>query len=525
MDVDLLMTTNKNICYNPSVSVLYENAQLHELGTSVSSTGALMCSSGDRTGRSPKDKRIVGNGNGNDNNIWWGHVNVPISVDSYKLNKKLALDYIANCKQIYVVDVYAGKIQYKKKFRIICTLAYHALFMKNMFLVAPDNDDSKPDFVIINAGARDADQMVEGVNSKVSININFADKCMVILGSMYAGEMKKGIFSILHYYYPIEYNILTLHSSANIGASNDVSIFFGLSGTGKTTLSMDPTRKLIGDDELAWYDNGVFNIENGCYAKVIHLSAQDEPYIFNAIKYGTVLENVVYNKETHIVDYDDASLTENTRASYPMSHVPIAELSGMGTTVKNIIMLTCDAYGVLPPIAKLTADQAMYYFISGYTSTMPSTVHGINEPKPEFSACFGDAFLTLNPIRYAQMLGEKISKTSAQVWLVNTGWFGGNAKIGQRYPISVSRTIIDKIHNGSLDNTPTYQFPLFGFDVPHGCIGLDDSLFYPNKSWTNQEKYQSTLLRLATLFIDNFAKFDMHKLDMQKLADVGPRMK
>lgn len=509
-----------NILYNLSPAALYLSAIKNEKGVAISSTGALMCLSGKRTGRSPKDKRIVMEQE-TLNTIWWGPVNIPMSKESYEFNKKLALKYLNVLNDIiYVVDVYAGKDIFRKKIRIITSLAYHALFMQNMFEMCTNNDE--PDFTIINAGEFPA-IVSDDVTSTTSINICFSDKCMIILGTMYAGEMKKGIFSLLHYYYPKDYNILTLHSSANGGIDGDVSVFFGLSGTGKTSLSMDPDRRLICDDELAWYDDGVFNIESGCYAKVINLSAIKEPYIYNAIKFGTVLENVVYDHNSYQVDYTNSSITENTRASYPMSYVLNDNISnfGMGQQPKNIIMLTCDAYGVLPPIAKLTEKQAMYYFISGYTSMMPSTVHGCTEPKPQFSACFGDAFLTLHPQKYAEMLADKIKKTKANVWLVNTGWHGGAPGVGKRYPITISRAIINNIHNGLFEDAPKYIFPIFNFQVPKTLGWSKDiisDIMYPDTFWNDKVEYQNTLKKLADMFHENITKFNVS----MDIIEAGP---
>lgn len=470
-----------------------------------SSSGALICQSGQKTGRCPRDKRIVQGESKSD--IWWGPVNIPMTKESFEVNRQRAYDYFNICPRLYVVDVTAGKLQFKKKFRVVTTLAYHALFMQNMFEIV--HDDQEPDFTILNAGNFPANLHTSGMTSTTSIDISFDSAEMVILGTLYAGEMKKGIFSVLHYYYPQRSNILTLHSSANVGPNSDVTIFFGLSGTGKTTLSMDPKRQLIGDDELAWYDDGVFNIESGCYAKVINLNPEHEPYIAQAIKFGTVLENVSYSRDTFDVDYTDSSLTENTRASYPMSYVPGAVLNGVGPQPTNIIFLTCDAFGVLPPVAKLNSIQALYYFISGYTTMIPSTVSGMKEPKVEFSACFGDAFLTLPPQKYSQMLADKLKQTQAAVWLVNTGWYGGNVTDGKRYPIPVSRAIIDCIHDGTLTQATTYLFPKFGFEVPLQVPGLNSDYFTPKKLWSDPAKYDQTLNHVVTLFQQNMKKFDV----------------
>lgn len=498
--------SNEKIYYNLSEAELYILAIKYEEGVGISSKGALMCESGTKTGRCPKDKRIVREEE-IEKDIWWGEINIPLAKESFDKNKERACGYFNECQHLFVVDVYAGKGEYKKKVRVVTGLAYHALFMGNMF--ERTKDEGNPDFIIYNAGGCLADMKVEGVKSTTSINICFSQKEMVILGTLYAGEMKKGIFSILHYYYPKQYQILTLHSSANMGQEGDVSLFFGLSGTGKTTLSMDKNRQLIGDDELAWADEGVFNIESGCYAKIINLSAEDEPYIYNAIKFGTVLENVVYDKATYEVNFKDSSITENTRAAYPMSYVPNACESGRGGQPKNIIFLTCDAFGLLPPVAKLTFEQALYYFIAGYTTLIPSTVTGQKEFLVEFSPCFGDAFLTLPPEYYVSLFADKLNKIKPNVWLVNTGWYGGDTTTGSRYPIAVSRTILNRIHDNSLLTEPTYIFPHFNLQVPLHIQGIDPKYLKPQNLWKDNTTYQKSLIHLIKLFQKQMNKFNL----------------
>ena len=492
------------IYHNASPSLLYQLALLHEKNTFISSTGALICSSGDRTGRCPKDKRIVKEPC-SENNIGWGQVNICMSIESFNICKQEATNYLSTRPRLYISDVVAGRGEYQMKFRIVTTRAYHALFVQNMFRLS---NFEQPDFTILNAGELSANTNVNGITSKTSISISFEQKTMVILGTLYAGEMKKGVFSIIHYYYPLEHNILTLHSSANIGKKGDVTVLFGLSGTGKTTLSTDPNRSLIGDDELAWSEDGVFNIESGCYAKVINLSAEQEPHIYNAIKFGTVLENVVYDKKTGVIDYGNKSITENTRAAYPMSFIPNSVVERSGGLPKNIILLTCDCFGVLPAVARLDRNQTMYYFLTGYTSIVAGTVMGITEPRPEFSACFGDAFLTLHPNFYAAMLADKIEKCSAQTWLVNTGWIGGGPGVGKRMSIGHTRAIIDAIHDGSLMDSEFCNFPLFNLNVPHGHPNIPSHILNPKTTWSSEKDYDQTLLHLAGLFKENFKQFE-----------------
>ncbi|RUP17643.1 phosphoenolpyruvate carboxykinase [ATP], partial [Jimgerdemannia flammicorona] len=414
---------------NPSVPVLYEEALTHEMGTVISSAGALCSYSGKKTGRSPKDKRIVEEeSSGND--IWWGPVNTKISERVFLINRERAVDYLNTTERLYVFDGYAGwDPKYRKKIRVVASRAYHILFMHNMLIRPTDEeleDFGTPDFTIYNAGSFPANRYTTGMTSTTSVAINFKRSEMVILGSEYAGEMKKGVFTVMHYLMP-KAGVLSLHSSANEGPNGDVSLFFGLSGTGKTTLSADPHRKLIGDDEHCWSDTGIFNIEGGCYAKCIDLSAEKEPDIFNAIRFGAVLENVVLDEDSRVVEYADDSLTENTRCAYPIDFIPNAKIPCIGGHPKNIILLTCDAFGVLPPVSKLTSAQVMYHFISGYTTKIPGTEDGVVEPQATFSACFGAPFLVLHPQKYASMLAEKIHSHSADAWLINTGWVGGKA--------------------------------------------------------------------------------------------------
>jgi phosphoenolpyruvate carboxykinase (ATP) len=500
----------KQILRNASPAVLYEAALKFEEGSAISAQGALICSSNNKTGRSPKDKRIV-TGESTENDIWWGNVNIPISQNTFLTNRERAIDYLNTRDRLYVFDGYAGADpKYRLKVRVITTRAYHALFMYNM-LIRPSQEQleqfGNPDFVIFNAGQFPANRYTDQMTSKTSIALSFDRSEFVILGTEYAGEMKKGVFTAFNYLMPKK-NILSMHCSANEGDSGDVSLFFGLSGTGKTTLSADPQRKLIGDDEHCWSNDGIFNIEGGCYAKCINLSEENEPQIYKAIRFGSILENVIYNPESHEVDYTSSDITENTRCAYPIHYIDNAKLSGQGSHPSNIIFLSCDAFGVLPPVSQLTPEQAMYHFISGYTAKTAGTEMGIVEPQTTFSACFGAAFMVWHPNKYAQLLAEQMRKFKANVWLVNTGWIGGGyGSSGKRISLSYTRAIIDAINNGSLAKQEFATDPIFGFKIPKQCQGIPDDVLNPRRSWPNVEKYEESARHLANLFNKNFEKF------------------
>lgn len=496
--------------YNASVPTLYEDGLL-EKQTAISCSGALMAFSGKKTGRSPKDKRIVDEETSSDK-IWWGPVNKKVSENTWNISRERARDYLRTREKVYVVDAFAGwDPKYRIKVRVVCARAYHALFMRNM-LIRPTEEElanfGEPDFTIWNAGQFPANKYTEGMTSTTSVEINFKEMEMVILGTEYAGEMKKGIFTVMFYLMPVNHNVLTLHSSANQGIKNkDVTLFFGLSGTGKTTLSADPNRLLIGDDEHCWSDEGVFNIEGGCYAKCLGLSGEKEPDIFNAIRYGSILENVVYDQDSRVVDYDDASITENTRCAYPIEYIPNALTPCYANShPKNIVLLTCDARGVLPPVSKLTNAQVMYHFISGYTSKMAGTEEGVTEPTATFSACFGQPFLALHPMKYAQMLSDKMTKHKANAYLLNTGWTGSSAaRGGKRCPLKYTRAILDAIHDGSLANEEYETLPVFGLQVPKHAKNVPDSLLNPAKNWVEGvDRYAGEVTNLAKLFQKNF---------------------
>ena len=384
--------------------------------------------------------------------------------------------------------------------------------MKQMLIRGPVEEikkdfDKKVDFTILNAGEFWADPKTETVTNQTSVNVNLKSNEIVVLGSSYAGEMKKGVFGVMHYYMP-KRGVLSMHASANEGKKGDTTLLFGLSGTGKTTLSADPTRALIGDDEHVWTPEGIFNIEGGCYAKCIDLSRDNEPEIYDAIKYGAIVENIkYYPDQPRTIDYADVSITENTRAAYPLEHIPGAKIPAIGGHPKNIIFLTCDANGVLPPVAKLTKEQIMYHFISGYTAKVAGTEMGIVDPVPSFSACFGEAFLPLHPFTYAKMLAEMVEKHGASVWLMNTGWSGGKFGVGKRMSLKVTRGILDKIHEGAFDKAEYDIMPGFNLRVPKKVEGIDSNILMPVNTWSDKAGYKTQLTKLAAQFIKNFETY------------------
>jgi ATP-dependent phosphoenolpyruvate carboxykinase len=511
------------ILRNEVRSILVENAIIYE-GARLTSTGALSILSGAKTGRSPKDKRIVIEETTKED-VWWGSVNIGLDKNSFMINRERAVDYLNTCERLYVVDGYAGwDRNYRLKIRVICASAYHALFMENM-LIMPNEEELRffePDFIIYNAGQFPANRYTKGMTSATSVSLSFEEKEMVILGTKYAGEMKKGVFTIMNYYM-IKRGVLPLHSSCNIQSigANNPTLFFGLSGTGKTTLSADPNRNLIGDDEHVWTENGIFNIEGGCYAKCINLSNENEPDIYNAIRFGAVVENVVLNEKTREIDFTNISITENTRCAYPLNFIENTQIPAITVHPSNIIMLTCDAFGVLPPVSKLTPEQAMYHFISGYTAKVAGTEVGITEPTPNFSACFGEPFLVWHPIVYAELLAKKIREHKLDVWLVNTGWSGGGYGEGKRMSISVTRSIIDAIHNGTLSQEEFYEESYFGLKIPTN-ISIERGINFisnnndndfpsyvlnPKNTWIDKDKYDLTAIRLSKMFEKNFEKY------------------
>jgi phosphoenolpyruvate carboxykinase (ATP) len=508
---------------NADPAVLVEQAIRRGEGE-LSSTGALIARSGTKTGRSPKDKRVV-RSPGSENDVWWGSVNIAIDDPTFVINRQRAVDFLNTRDQIYVVDGFAGWADgYRIKVRVVCLNAYHALFMHNM-LIRPTAEQLEsfgdPDYVIYNAGLLPADPHSSGTGTPTAVSLCFERRELVILGTQYAGEMKKGVFTIMNYLMPKQ-DVLSMHCSANEGPDADVSLFFGLSGTGKTTLSADPRRMLIGDDEHCWTDDGVFNIEGGCYAKAIDLTEEREPEIFRAIRYGSVLENVVYDPATRVVDYTDSSITENTRCSYPIEYIPNAKIPCVGGQPKNVIFLTCDAFGVLPPVSRLSPEQAMYHFISGYTAKVAGTEMGVTEPEATFSACFGAAFMVWHPAKYAELLAERIEKSGARAWLVNTGWSGGAYGTGARMSLRHTRAIIDAIHDGSLENVEFVTDERFGFGVPANCPNVPSEILTPKNTWADANAYEETAKKLADLFHKNFEKYA--EVAGAKIRGAGPKV-
>lgn len=513
----------EDIRRNLAPPTLYEEAIHYDKQAAISDMGALIVRSGKKTGRSPSDKRIVDRPESHDE-IWWGPVNLPLDDHAFEINRQRAIDYFNTLDLLYVIDGYAGwDPKYRLKARIICTRPYHALFMHNM-LIRPTEEElanfGQPDFVVYNAGKFPANLHTEGMTSDTSIDVCFERNEMVILGSQYAGEMKKGIFTVMHYLMP-KNNVLSMHCSANEGKDGNVSLFFGLSGTGKTTLSADPQRHLIGDDEHCWSDDGVFNIEGGCYAKAIDLSEEKEPEIWNAIRFGTVLENVIYNPHSHKVDFHSTAITQNTRSSYPIEYIPNAKIPCMGGHPNHVIFLTYDAFGVLPPVAKLSPAQAMYHFISGYTAKVAGTEVGVTEPEATFSACFGAAFLVWHPGKYAEMLADKMKQHGASAWLVNTGLTGGPYGKGERMSLKLTRAIIDAIHSGSLNDVATQPDPVFGFEVPTHVPGVPSEVLTPRNTWADPEAYDQAQRNLAARFQKNFEKYAAGC--SQEIIDAGPQ--
>ncbi len=490
---------------NAAPAKLYEESILHDNGQ-LTQSGGLASFSGSKTGRSPKDKRIVLQDSIKDD-VWWGAINQPLEVSSFEQVKQQAVEFLDTCEHLYVLDAFAGWDPASQlKIRVVCSRAYHALFMHNMLIrPTPEQlaDFGEPDYVIYNAGQQLADTSIPGVDSPTSVSLNFDSREMVILGTEYAGEMKKGVFTIMNYLMPKE-DVLSMHCSCNVGEKHDVSLFFGLSGTGKTTLSADSNRKLVGDDEHCWNDRGVFNIEGGCYAKCVDLSEEKEPEIFNAIRYGAVLENTVQDPQSHSTDYTDVSITPNTRVSYPIEHIENAQIPCVTESAKNIIFLTCDAFGVLPPVSKLTAEQAMYHFVSGYTAKVAGTEMGVKEPEATFSACFGAAFLVWHPMKYAELLAQKTITHGSSVWLVNTGWSGGAFGVGSRISLKHTRAIIDAIHNGELSAMDYVTDPIFGLHSPKACPGVPGKILQPKGTWSDPQAYDSMAAQLAQKFQDNF---------------------
>ncbi len=495
---------------NAPASILYEEAIRKEPGSSIADSGALAAYSGSKTGRSPRDKHIVRR-EASEADVWWGPVNLPLPEASFCVNRERAKDYLNTRDTLYCVDGFAGwDPAHRIKVRVICARPYHALFMRTM-LIRPTPDElaayDEPDYVIYNAGQFPANRYTTGMTSKTSVDLSIEDCEMVILGTEYAGEMKKGVFTVMNYLMP-KRGVLSMHCSATADPKTGrSSLLFGLSGTGKTTLSADPKRQLVGDDEHCWTESGIFNIEGGCYAKAINLTPESEPDIFQALRFGAVLENVVFEDEGRHVDFSDASITENTRGAYPIEFIRNARIPCVAGHPTDIIFLTCDAFGVLPPVARLSAEQAMYHFISGYTAKVAGTEVGVTEPTATFSPCFGGPFLVWHPAKYAELLAAKMQQHKANVWLVNTGWSGGAYGTGKRMKLSYTRAIVDGIHAGTLASASTQKDPVFGFNVVTACPGVPGEILLPRNTWADKGAYDATASRLAGLFRENFRKY------------------
>ncbi|MDY0365938.1 MAG: phosphoenolpyruvate carboxykinase (ATP) [Arcobacter butzleri] len=496
----------KSIQRNSDINSLREISIKNE-NASISSSGALIVDTGIFTGRSPKDKFFV-NQDPSNKYIAWGNVNFPTTAEVYQDLKELSFQQLTD-KELFVTDVYCGaSLDSRKSIRFITEFAWQAHFIQNMFIMPTQKelDSFEPDFTIYNASKATNPKWKEHkLNSDVFVVFNIEDKEAIIGGTWYAGEMKKGVFSMMNYWLPLD-NKLPMHCSANIGKDGDTALFFGLSGTGKTTLSTDPKRHLIGDDEHGWDDKGVFNFEGGCYAKVINLDPKSEPEIYAAIKEGAILENVIFD-DKGVVDYSDGSKTENTRVSYPISHIDNHKTDLMGGHPKNIIFLSADAFGILPPVSKLSKEQAMYYFLSGYTAKVAGTERGITEPVATFSACFGEAFLPLHPTVYADLLGKKIDEHNVNVYLVNTGWSGGSYGVGKRMSIKNTRACIDAILDGSIVNSEFETLPIFNLAIPKTLNNVDTEVLNPRNTWVNKEEYDSIAKKLASMYIENFKKY------------------
>ncbi len=503
---NLGIKSTEKIYWNLSIPALYEEAIKRNEGLS-SKYGPIVVNTAPFTGRSPKDRFIVKESSCADK-VWWGKVNQPFDEEKFHTLKKLVLEHLGK-KDLFIKDCYVGADEnYRIPVRLVSERAIGALFAGTMFI--QENDSKKlenfsHEFTILHAPSLNADPKLHGTNSGTFIILNFKEKTIIIGGTSYAGEIKKSMFSIMNYLLP-QKGIMSMHASANYGKDeNDVAVFFGLSGTGKTTLSADPERTLIGDDEHGWSDLGVFNIEGGCYAKAIKLSPETEPEIFETTRhFGTMLENVVMDPVTRELDFDSAEITENTRISYPVSFIPNMTLKGTAGHPKNIIMLTCDAFGVLPPISKLTFDQAMYHFICGYTAKVAGTERGITEPQATFSPCFGAPFMALHPSVYAKLLGEKIKNHSVDVWLINTGWSGGPYGVGTRMKLPLTRAMVKAALNGSLKNIETKKDPIFGVGIPVSCPGVPAEILQPKNTWKDSVAYDKKAKELQEMFEKNF---------------------
>lgn len=507
------------VFWNLNTPELYEEISRRGEGV-LSEHGAMIVDTGEHTGRAAKDKAIVRD-QSSDSKVFWGEVNKEFSQASFNAIKDRMMAHAAG-RDLFVQDTFAGADpRYRLPVRVITEFAWHSLFARTMFINEDSNaQPAKPEFTVINFPSFQADPQRDGTRSPTFILMDFSQRLVLIGGTSYAGETKKSVFTILNYLLP-QRGVMSMHCSANVGNSGDVAIFFGLSGTGKTTLSADPERQLIGDDEHGWSDEGVFNFEGGCYAKVIRLSSEAEPDIYRTTKmFGTILENVVYDPITRAIDLDDATKTENTRASYPLTSIPNIVPAGYAGHPQNIIMLTADAFGVLPPVARLSSGQAMYHFLSGYTAKVAGTERGVKEPEATFSTCFGAPFMVLHPGVYADLLGKKMAQTNATCWLVNTGWSGGAYGVGQRMKIGYTRAMIRAILSGSLSQVETRPDSIFGVNIPVSCPGVPVEVLQPRNTWSDKESYDRAAKDLARRFNENFKKYESGVSDQVKQA--GP---
>jgi len=499
--------------WNLSPAELAEETILNGEGE-FTETGALAVDTGEFTGRSPKDKFIVLDEE-TDKTVWWGDINIKFDADQFDSLYYRVMAYFSG-RDVYVRDSYAcADPKYRLNIRVITESPWQNLFANNLFL-RPTREEImtiEPDWHIIAAHGFKADPAIDGTRQHNFAIINFSKKIILIGGTGYTGEIKKGIFSVLNYVLPHHKGVLSMHCSANIGKSGDTAIFFGLSGTGKTTLSADPNRGLIGDDEHGWAENSVFNFEGGCYAKCVNLSKEKEPQIFNAIRFGALLENTEFFEGTTITDYDNISKTENTRVAYPIHFIDNAVEPSVATAPRNIFFLTADAFGVLPPISRLDTGQAMYHFISGYTAKVAGTEMGVTEPTTTFSACFGKAFLPLHPTKYAELLGKKLKSGKVKVWLVNTGWSGGSYGVGSRIKLAYTRALITAALNGDLDKVKFNTLPVFSLQIPSSCPNVPDEILNPRETWKDKAAYDAKANDLASAFVKNFAQYAAHAND------------
>ena len=510
------------IYHNLTPAELTEEALFRGEGI-LSNTGALVIETGKYTGRSPDDKFIVDVPKIH-KKIAWGKVNRPISLEKYNAIRAKMVAYLQG-RDLFVFDGFAGADpDHRKKFRVINELACQNLFIHQL-LIRPTAKElhyfGKPDFTIIAAPDFHCSPEVDGVNSEAAILVNYVDKEVLIAGSAYAGEIKKSVFSVMNFLMPKE-DVLPMHCSANMDpVTHETAIFFGLSGTGKTTLSADPNRKLIGDDEHGWSENGVFNFEGGCYAKCINLKEENEPEIYHAIKFGSLVENVVIDEKTRVLDFDDARFTENTRVGYPIEYIDNAEIPGVGGIPKVVIFLTADAFGVLPPISRLDKNAAMYHFVTGFTSKLAGTERGVKEPQPTFSTLFGEPFMPMDPQVYAKMLGDKLDKYGTKVYLVNTGWSGGSYGVGSRMKLSYTRAMVTAALNGELEHVEYKHDKVFNLDVPQSCPNVPKNIMNPRDTWADKKAYDATAKKLAGMFQDNFAK--KYPNMPQEIVEAGPK--